>query len=121
MPQAKSVTPSGFGLRISVTCFALFLLAGFCFGQSASSPSPSGSRPTTKVLTNWNQFHRRNMARFNPYEKFLTVNNVRSLGLKWSYSTAGVVDSSLAVVNGVIYVGSFDGNIYAFSLKHGSE
>ena len=30
---------------------------------------------------------------------------------------AAVVDSSPAVVNGVVYVGSDDGNVYAFGLK----
>ncbi len=37
----------------------------------------------------------------------------------WSYATGGYVESSPAVVNGVVYVGSWDGNVYAFSLKHG--
>jgi outer membrane protein assembly factor BamB len=34
----------------------------------------------------------------------------------WSYTTGGWVDSSPVVVNGVVYVGSFDGNVYAFGL-----
>jgi hypothetical protein len=39
----------------------------------------------------------------------------RSIGfLVWYYTTGGVVDSSPAVVNGIVYVGSDDGNIYAF-------
>jgi outer membrane protein assembly factor BamB len=41
-----------------------------------------------------------------------------STGAKlWSYP-AGVIEySSPAVVNGVVYVGSGDGNVYAFGLK----
>jgi outer membrane protein assembly factor BamB len=31
----------------------------------------------------------------------------------WNYTTGGYVDSSPAVVNGVVYVGSNDGNVYA--------
>jgi serine/threonine-protein kinase len=34
----------------------------------------------------------------------------------WSYATHGVVGSP-AVVNGMLYVGSADRNVYAFGLK----
>jgi len=57
------------------------------------------------------------MMRWNPCEKVLNVNNVGSLSLKWSYMTSGYVYSSPAVANGVVYVGSDDGNVYAFGLK----
>jgi outer membrane protein assembly factor BamB len=33
--------------------------------------------------------------------------------LLWTYVTGGEVFSSPSVVNGVVYVGSFDGNVYA--------
>jgi len=33
--------------------------------------------------------------------------------LLWKYTSDGYVESSPAVVNGVVYVGSLDGNIYA--------
>jgi hypothetical protein len=35
-------------------------------------------------------------------------------GLYWSYQTGGAVDSSPAIVNGTVFVGSNDGNVYAF-------
>jgi len=35
---------------------------------------------------------------------------------KWSYTTGSAVFSSPAVANGVVYVGSNDHNVYAFSL-----
>lgn len=34
---------------------------------------------------------------------------------KWAYQTENSVDSSPAVADGVVYVGSWDNNIYAFS------
>jgi hypothetical protein len=45
-------------------------------------------------------------------------NNIYALnatdGIKlWSYPTGGAVDSSPAVANGITYVGSEDGNVYA--------
>ncbi len=34
----------------------------------------------------------------------------------WSYATGGYVISSPALSDGVVYVGSLDGNLYSFSL-----
>jgi PQQ-like domain len=39
----------------------------------------------------------------------------------WGYKTGRWVSSSPAVVNGVVYVGSDDGKVYAFGLKRGRE
>ena len=41
----------------------------------------------------------------------LDANNGTKL---WNYTTGGMVESSPAVVNGVVYIGSDDGNLYAF-------
>ena len=41
--------------------------------------------------------------------------------LKWNYTTGGHVDSSPAVVNGVVYVGSLDNNTYAFNATTGAK
>ena len=41
--------------------------------------------------------------------------------LKWKYTTGDVVDSSPAVVNGVVYVGSIDGNVYALDATTGAK
>jgi outer membrane protein assembly factor BamB len=53
-------------------------------------------------------------------------NNVLALkastgALLWSYATGGHVNSSPAVANGVVYVGSADGRVYAFGLKKGRK
>ena len=68
----------------------------------------------------WSEFHRPDMQRFNPYEKVLNVDNVGSLSLKWSYTTHRNVTSSPAVANGVVYVGSWDGNVYALNASTGA-
>ena len=51
------------------------------------------------------------MQRYNPYETVLGVNNVSGLQLKWKSILGNVlyesnIQSSPAVVNGVVYVGS---------------
>src|SRR5208282_713818 len=82
-------------------------------------------QPAAKCSAKWSEFHRTNMMRWNPYEKVLNVNNVGSLALKWSYTTGGTridpVASSPAVANGVVYVGSNDGNVYALNASTGAK
>ena len=92
-------------VRISV----LILFA--CFVSLAWGQQP-GKR--------WSQFHRHNMERWNPYDKVLSVQNVGGLGLKWSYATGSDVDSSPAIANGVVYVGSWDDKVYALGAGTGA-
>ena len=70
-------------------------------------------QPACAAYAPWAQFHKLNMKRWNPCEKVLNVNNVGKLHRKWSYATGGYAESSPAVANGVVYVGSADNNVYA--------
>jgi len=167
--------PTWTGTQAVLVFIAIFLLAGFCFGQPTILLSPSSGPPTTslrvsgsgfapyakidlyfgtqdeavavanrsgsfsqiaipapasalpgthwvsaversgrehaqvqfEVRTGWNQFHRPDMMRWNPYENVLNVNNVGSLQVKWTFKTRknGQLDSSPAVSDGVVYVG----------------
>lgn len=58
--------------------------------------------------------------RFNPVVASLKTSNVGSLTLQGTGLTQGGVESSPAVVNGVVYVGSGDGKLYAFD-ERGQE
>src|ERR1700690_2512488 len=51
---------------------------------------------------------------YNPTEKTIGVGNVADLTAAWTGATGGFVHSSAAVAGGVVYVGSFDGKLYAF-------
>jgi eukaryotic-like serine/threonine-protein kinase len=42
-------------------------------------------------------------------------------GIQWTFATHGEVISSPAIVNGVVYVGSNDGNLYAIDQQTGSQ
>ncbi|MGB8372848.1 MAG: PQQ-binding-like beta-propeller repeat protein, partial [Halobacteriota archaeon] len=44
-----------------------------------------------------------------------------NIQLKWTYTTSGAVESSPAIANGVVYVGSDDGNIYALNATTGKQ
>ena len=90
----------------------LVLILCTCFVSVAWSQQPTGK--------NWSQFHRHNMQRWNPYEKVLNVNNVGNLLKKWSFKTGSGVFSSPAVVNGVVYVGSWDGTVSALKARNGA-
>jgi glucose dehydrogenase len=94
----------------------LVLILCACFG-----PVAWGQQPECKFSPFWAEFHKENMQRWNRCEKVLTVKNVKNLGLKWSYNTDDVVWSSPAVVNGVVYVGSFNCCVYSLNAKTGAK
>jgi outer membrane protein assembly factor BamB len=50
----------------------------------------------------------------NPYEKIINRTNVSRSKPVWFYTTGAVIESSPAVANGLLYVGSEDGKLYAF-------
>lgn len=81
-----------------------------------------GAQKPFLVQTDWSQFHfDADGTRLNPYENVLNPNNVGRLDLKWSHKTGGTVVSSPAVVNGVVYIGSNDNNVYALNAITGKK
>jgi len=78
-----------------------------------------GAQRPFLVQTDWTEFHRQDMMRLNPHENVLNPKTVGNLELKWSYKTGSYVFSSPAVANGVVYVGSWDDNVYSFGLPNG--
>ncbi len=74
------------------------------------------------VNTNWTEFHYSAKHKgANPFENVLSPGNVSGIDQDWSFTTGGSVSSSPAVVNGVVYVGSDDTNLYALSATGGSK
>ncbi len=72
------------------------------------------------VRTNWTELGF-NAARqgWNPYENTLNPYNVQNLEQAWTFPTGGAVNSTPAVVNGILYAGSEDGHIYALHAATG--
>jgi len=48
------------------------------------------------------------------YENVLNSSNASGLTLSWKASTGLFISTSPAVVNGIVYIGSEDGHLYAF-------
>lgn len=58
---------------------------------------------------------------YNPYENTLKTSNADALGLAWDYTTGDSLESSPAVANGVVYIGSTDDKLYALNASTGVE
>jgi outer membrane protein assembly factor BamB len=67
------------------------------------------------VSADWPQFHNGPTREgYNAQEYVLTASNLGDLGVAWTGTTGNDVTSSPAVSNGVVYVGSVDGKLYAY-------
>jgi outer membrane protein assembly factor BamB len=81
-----------------------------------------GAQKPFLVQTDWSQFRfEEDGTRSNPYENVLSPKNVGDLAVKWIFKTGGSVVSSPAVVNGVVYIGSNDYNVYALKAHTGKK
>jgi len=85
---------------------------------TAISPSPTGEQPTPTAADQGVPMFRGNPARtgVNPGPGV-----ERSPKLLWRFQTGDAVSSSPAVVDGVVYVGSQDGYVYALEAAAGEE
>jgi outer membrane protein assembly factor BamB len=57
----------------------------------------------------------------SPHELTIGTANAGTLSLYWRYETGDLVWSSPAVVDGVVFVGSDDGNVYALDAASGAR
>jgi hypothetical protein len=58
--------------------------------------------------------------RFNIWENVISPSNADKLETAWTFTANGAVQSSPAVVNGILYFGSADGNLYALDATYGT-
>jgi len=81
------------------------------------------SSSTTSSSADWKEFHGNNTLRWNPDETVLGIDSVGGLLLKWNFATGSshsvYESSSPVVVNGVVYFGSINGNVYALNTMTG--
>ena len=97
-----------------------WLLVPVIAATAASTPPPvlaQAATPATTVGGDWTQFHN-DLAHsgYNAAETTISAANVANLGVAWSATTGDSIYSSPAVANGVVYVGSHDGKLYAYAV-----
>jgi eukaryotic-like serine/threonine-protein kinase len=96
-------------------------LPGDDWVSAVQRSTDTGAQVAFLVETNWAEFgFTPENQRVNPYENVLSPSTVGSIDLLWSYPTGGSVQSSPAVADGVVYVGSNDNNVYALNVTTGA-
>ncbi len=96
----------------------LFLIASMV----VASGTARASAPVPMTKTNWPMFgFSPQHSHFNPRETILSPKTVSGMVLNWSVNTPGYIDTTAAVVNGVVYIGSSDGTLYAFNAATGKQ
>lgn len=104
--QSEAVTDgSGSFSRIAIQAPAS-ALPGKHWVSAVERSSGVSSRASFTVQSDWAEFHKQNMMRWNGVETVLKVRNVGRLEEKWTTYTGGGVYTAPAVANGVVYVGS---------------
>src|SRR5262245_39993141 len=81
---------------------------------------PVTDRDTVASQSNWPQFrYGHGHTGFNTAETILGTGNVAKLKRAWAAAAPGMVDSSPAVVNGVVYVGTSGHRVLAYKAATG--
>jgi outer membrane protein assembly factor BamB len=83
-----------------------------------AQPNAAPAQPQVVAPTgDWAQFHNGpTRVGYNAQEHTLSGSNLDLVATAWTGTTGGDVWSSPAVANGVVYVGSFDGKLYAYAV-----
>src|SRR6266700_2651965 len=104
----------GLGFVLAVVAVIAVLVYPALTGLPGSHPTATTPPPYAPMF-GFNLQH----TRFNPGENKLTTTNVSRLTQDWKAPTGAGIDSSPAVDNGMVYIGSDDGKLYAFDATSG--
>ncbi|MGC1300590.1 MAG: PQQ-binding-like beta-propeller repeat protein [Alloacidobacterium sp.] len=118
--QTASFSIAGSMLAIAPLWLMLAAANTSAYAQTPDNVS-NASATTAPSPGDWTEFLRDNMQRWDPYETVLGVGNVGSLKLEWSNSTHSFATDTPIVANGVVYFGSWDGNVYALNASTGAK
>jgi len=114
--QVASPTTSSTGSLSTSFMVPKAALPGYHLVKATGRTSGRSATAYFLVRANWPKFHATLAGTgLNPYENVLNPANVAQLTPAWSSGTSSYIWSSPAVVNGVVYIGSQDGNLYAYS------
>ncbi|MEO7020825.1 MAG: serine/threonine-protein kinase [Ktedonobacteraceae bacterium] len=118
--------------RIITALLAFLIVAGCVLGYFAFLlPGPTGTQiHTQNVISAYNKAVAEYgvMAGFdaqhtgtNSYEQILNVTTIGKMALKWNIQIGSLLESSPTVANGVVYLGSSVGTVYAFDALSGKQ
>ncbi len=116
----------GCALHSLLTRSALSLLIAVVLGvalpamNGASLASAHAAASAAATIDSWPMYMHDNQRTGASADNTLSPSNAAQLGKLWSYQTGGMVASQPAVVNGVVYVGSWDGYEYALNAATGA-
>ena len=101
---------------------ALSALAALIVSAGLSVARPTPVAFADEPTSSWPQYrcdpsHSGN----DPHELTIGTANAGTLSLYWRFETGDLVWSSPAVVDGVVFVGSYDGNVYALEAASGAR
>ena len=101
----------------AICCLSLIMMIGSVAAAKTIQPDCG---PIKESVTDWAKFHfDLSNTGYNPYESILSPATVGNLVLMWKHMTGGEITSP-AVVNGVVYVGSYDDySVYALNASTG--
>src|SRR5215469_13677227 len=106
---------------LSVALITLFLLASVVSmaaspyrAQAASLALPAGTQ-------DWPTYMHDNQRSGASSEQILTPANAPQLTKLWTFKTGGPIAAQAAIVNGIAYIGSWDGNEYAINVQTGAQ
>ncbi len=83
-------------------------------------PNAGSVIATILLIGDWSTFHQDTLHQGVGSAPLLTPSAVTGLVKKWSFPTGGEVESSPAVVNGIVYFGSTDTHLYAVDATTGA-
>ena len=120
------LTPGQGGVVLHRTLLTLVVLSALLpvvsQGLGAAPAAAKGLPLPRRANVNWSQFHdTANRRGENATENVLGRRNVSKMVLDWSHAVGSGIESSPAIANGMVYVGSVDGNVDALSASTGAR
>ncbi len=105
---------------ISFLILIAFLLSSIFILPTISTFAQSGISPRVQTA-DWPTFLDNTQRNAATTDTTISTSNAAQLVKHWSFQTGGIVASSPTVVNGTVYVGSWNGYEYALDAKTGKQ
>ena len=105
-----------FNRRVVVALPVAITLAGLASSEPAVAQNAT---PIAGTSSDWPLYGKNLLGDKAASESRLTVSTVGSLVPLWQVEVGGPISATPVIADGVVYVGSYDGNLYALDLRTG--